>query len=487
MPSITLTKHRYLSFTLLGITKFYTYRAIAVFFVLCLDSTPHLIKGMPYMNISWETLLIPGFGVRQLSIEQVSEVTILQLAVVLLAARVASILGVRFLGQTAVAGEILGGILLGPTALGHYFPNFFSSLFIPQTWPMLKAFSELGLILLMFQVGLEFEVKKIVGRKSKTLILISAAGILFPFICGYFAAPFFFDGPRQGGGFVAFRLFFSTAISITAIPILGRIFIELGLADTELAGMAIGAAALDDIFGWLALAAVTAYATSAFNLGAFLWKIAALIGYAFFVVKVIARPLARWMNKRIKTSSQLPSGVMNVVFILLFLLSFITARLGVFAIIGAFLFGLSIQGDNLFLERWRAQVGKIASNLLIPVFFVCTGLRMRLDGIFDGHAVWQVMAIILIAFSTKFFGVYFAARISGENNRDAIVLGVCMNTRALMELVVLNVGYDLGILSPRIFTFLTIMAIASTFIATPLIRRLLKPELQERSVGLAAL
>jgi Kef-type K+ transport system membrane component KefB len=339
----------------------------------------------------------------------------------------------RKMGQTQVAGEILAGLVLGPSVLGALAPDVMHTLFDGSTSQTFIGLSQIGLILLMFQIGLEFEFKANLGTAKKSIVVVSLSGLLLPFLMGYLSAPWFHERlaePRPE--LFGFQLFFGIAMSITAIPILGRIFMELRLSHTRVASLSIGAAAIDDIAGWLLLGVVTLL------------------------------PL-----------------------LVVFASASITSLIGVFAIIGGFVMGVSLHDDRRFVEEWKTRVSPLVSTFFLPLFFTYTGLRTTVGSLSSVNEWLICLLVVAVAFVSKFGGAYAGARLVGEDHRSAMVLGVCMNTRALMELIALNVGYDLGVLPRSMFTMLVIMAILSTFIATPLIRRLMRGE--EKDVPLSTL
>lgn len=400
-----------------------------------------------------------------------------QLTIILAAARLGGWIGSRWLAQTAVAGEILAGIVLGPTVMAKLLPGFFQMIFPTSSWATLKQLSELGLILLMFQVGLEFDVKHALATRRNTVIGVAIAAAAVPFVVGFVAAPFFFDGTADGRHAVAFRLFFSLALSITAIPILGRIFTELNITHHTVACIAIGAAAIDDVLGWLALSVITAFASARLDERMLLTRLALLCSFLVFVVAILAPKLRCWTASAFKAGTDGTTTILAGLLILLFMCAIATASLGVFGIIGAFALGYALHGNRNFLEIWQTNVGKLTNILLAPVFFVTTGLRLQVDTITNWHSVIDIVCIVALAFIGKFVSTYLTGRFFGESRNDAFILGISMNTRALMELIVLNIGLDLHVFSPRLFTYLVLMAIISTLIATPLIRLALSKHL----------
>lgn len=410
--------------------------------------------------------------------EEVVARLLLQFIVVLVVSRLVAAFSRRFLGQTDVAGEILAGLLLGPSLLGAVAPHAMASLFHASTSTIFVGLSQVGLILLMFQIGLEFEIGAVVTTARRSIIAISATGVLFPFTLGYAAAPWFWGRlaePRPHE--LGFRLFFAIAMSITAIPILGRIFLELGLSHTRTAALTIGAAAIDDVVGWLLLGVVSTIVTAQFALGPFALRVLLLGLYLVIVFLIARRYLQRAIAARMdRAGGQLDGSTIGLLLVALFISALVTSHLGVFAIIGGFTLGVALHQDRRFVAEWRARVGLLVNALFLPLFFAYTGLRTDIGSLDGGGAYLECALVCVIAFLGKFVGAYLSARLTGEDHRAATAIGVCMNTRALMELIAINVGYDLGVLPRRTFTMLVIMALISTYMATPLIRWLMAGE-----------
>ncbi len=405
-----------------------------------------------------------------------------QLVVILVATRIVVRL-VRLVGQTDVSGEILTGILLGPSLLGAIAPETMGAIFHPSTAQVFVGLAQLGLILLMFQIGLEFEFSAHIGARRRDLLLISGFGLLVPFVAGYLTAPYFHANLPETvlPPLLGFQLFFAIAMSITAIPILGRIFIELGLSHTRTAALTIGAAAIDDVAGWLLLGVISLVVRDEFSVLAFTGKVGLLVVYVAIVFLVVRPLLLRTVDRQLSRFGVLPLPLVAGLLVVLFLSAIVTSLLGVFAIIGGFTIGLALHRHRPFVAQWNAQVSPLVTTLLLPVFFAYTGLRTDIGTLGDGRELGLCALVCLVAFGSKFSGAYFASRVVGEPPRSAMTIATCMNTRALMELVAINVGMDLGVITPSMFTKLVIMAIVSTFMATPLIRWLMK-----RDTGSAA-
>jgi Kef-type K+ transport system membrane component KefB len=405
--------------------------------------------------------------------EEITLRLLYQLIVILLATRIVTAL-VRRLGQTDVSGEILAGLLLGPSLLGAIAPAVMGGLFHPSTSTIFTGLAQIGLILLMFQIGLEFEFSRHLGGDRRPIVVISLVGLGVPFAMGYLSAPWFHARLSEPAPLFGFQLFFAVAMSITAIPILGRIFMELGLAHTRTAALTIGAAAIDDVSGWMILGAISLLVKGAFSWSWVLPRVAGLAVYVALVFLVLRKPLQRTITAHLARHGGMRLTAVPWVVILLFASAAITSNLGVFAIIGGFVIGVALHDDRRFVEEWKRRVSPIVWAFFLPIFFAYTGLRTDVGTIQGWPGVAMLLLILALAFVSKFGGAYIAARLVGEGQRSALTIGVCMNTRALMELIVLNIGKDLGLLPTNIFSMLVIMALVSTFIATPLIRRLMK-------------
>jgi Kef-type K+ transport system membrane component KefB len=391
---------------------------------------------------------------------------------ILLAQIVTIILAARFfgwickkIGQPTVIGEIIAGIVLGPSLVGMYFPEFSATLFPPQSMGNLQFLSQIGLILFMFVVGMELDVK-ILKNKAHDAVVISHASIIIPFALGMGLAYFIYESFAPSGiQFTSFGLFLGIAMSITAFPVLARIVQERGLHKTRLGTVAITCAAADDVTAWCLLAAVIAVVKAGSSLSA-LYIIALAALYVLLMIKVV-RPFLTRIGNLYYTKERLSKPIVAIFFLTLILSAYATEVIGIHALFGAFMAGAimpeNIKFRNIFIEK----VEDVALVLLLPLFFVFTGLRTEI-GLLNDPYLWQVTGlIILVAVVGKFVGSAIAARFVGQNWKDSLTIGALMNTRGLMELVVLNIGYDLGVLTPEIFAMMVIMALVTTFMTGP--------------------
>ena len=397
--------------------------------------------------------------------------TLLQLAIIVLAARAGGEIAVR-VGQSAAVGEIIVGILLGPSLFGLLAPDIFHYVFRSSPPESMQMLSQIGLILLMFQIGMEFDFSHLNEQRNRQAVtLVAAAGLIAPFglglVFGYISAPSLSPQADPLGS----ALFIATAFSITALPILGRIMIDFRLTKHRLGVIAISAAAINDVIGWLLLALVTTLTVSHFDAGNFAGTVALIIGFMALCWWVV-RPLLKALIRRHPTrNGHLPNHLMGILLAGVFLSAMATYKLGIFAIFGGFMLGVLLHDEHALVDAWKERVGHFVSVFFLPIFFTYTGLRTHIGGL-DSLALWGWCALILLLATVgKFGGSYVAARLAGLNSDEAKVLGVMMNTRALMELIVINVGYDLGVISQNVFTMLVIMAIVSTVVTTPGLRR----------------
>jgi len=399
--------------------------------------------------------------------------TLLQLIVMIGAARYMHTV-FRRLGQPGVVGEIVAGLILGPSLIGHFLPQTSHALFGDHASVPITIISQIGLILLMFQIGMDFEFAHLGSRRNRrAAIAVTIASVGVPLAVGvtlgYLSAPMLaptIDPTR-------YSLFLGLGLAITAVPVLGRILRQYGLGHTEIGVVAISAAAVNDVLGWLLLSAVAAYAASKFSLTQVLFQTGGLLALAA-VLWFVLRPLvARLVTRFPANAGEVNPNVMAAVLCLIFALSICTYQLGIFAIFGGFAAGVLFHRHKEFVEAWRHQVGRFVLVFFLPVFFAYTGLRTNVLGL-STVTDWQWLAILFAAaVLSKIVPVYFAGRACGFDHHRSALLGTLMNTRGLMELIVLNIGFDLGFIPQNVFTMLVIMAALTTMMAGPLLKRLL--------------
>lgn len=394
---------------------------------------------------------------------------LVQLAVILAAARLGAWLFSK-LGQPEVVGEIVAGLALGPTLLGRFELPLLSQQAFAETGGALRALSELGLVLFMFMVGLEFEFGHL-RSSGRAAAGIAIAGIVAPFALGsavaYWLHPVLAAETPQLG----FVLFFATAMSITAIPILGRIMIEMGIQRTRLGVLTITAAAVDDVLGWVLLGAVSALVRGGFEWQAMLMMLASVVAFVVGVF-TLARALSGVLIRRCDSSRSCWTAPLAVVVMFVLLSAAATEALGVFSVFGPFVLGAALSPHREFGSRVIQQLRPVVYALLLPVFLTHTGLRTDI-GDLDEWWLWGVCGLVTLTASIgKVIGCGVPARLCGLTWSETAAVAVMMNTRALMGLVAINIGRELGVVPPAVFTMLVLMALATTLVTVPVLRRL---------------
>jgi Kef-type K+ transport system membrane component KefB len=421
-------------------------------------------------NIADLSMKAVMFAVAGVEVESVLLKVLVQLAVILAAARVVGRLFRRFLGQPQVVGEIAAGLLLGPSFFGKFFSDTFAAVFPESVAPIFMVLSQIGLVLMMFLIGLEFDFGHLRLHRGATAA-ISVTGIALPFVLGLMLAHLMHPVVAAHVPLLAFSLFMATALSITALPILGRIMVEFNIARTRLGAITITSAAFDDALGWIILAVVAAVARHQFEPLRSLGMLGATAAYAAFMIAV-ARPwLTKFFTKNLRADGEISHNMLAIVLILVLISALITSVIGIFAIFGAFLFGAILHDQENFRRAVNRRLHDFVTVFFLPIFFTYTGLRTDI-GTMTSWTLWGFCALVFAAaMAGKFGGCYVAARMSGLPHREAACVGTMMNTRALMELVVINLGYQLGVLPKNVFFMLVVMALVTTIMATPMLRR----------------
>jgi Kef-type K+ transport system membrane component KefB len=410
----------------------------------------------------WQEFLISLYH----NIEHPLAILLAQIVTIILVARIFGWICKR-IGQPSVIGEILAGIVLGPSLFGMYFPELSIALFPKESLGNLQFLSQIGLILFMFVIGMELDLK-VLKNKAHDAVVISHASIIIPFALGMVLAYYIYQTfAPQGVQFSSFALFLGIAMSITAFPVLARIVQERGLHKTKLGTVVITCAAADDITAWCLLAAVIAIVKAGTFISS-LYIIGLAFLYVLLMIKVV-RPFLTRIGNLYYTKDSLSKPIVAIFFLTLILSSYATEIIGIHALFGAFMAGAimpeNIQFRNIFIEK----VEDVALVLLLPLFFVFTGLRTQI-GLLNDPYLWKITGlIILVAIVGKFIGSTIAAKFVGQNWKDSLTIGALMNTRGLMELVVLNIGFDLGVLTPEIFAMMVIMALVTTFMTGPVL------------------
>jgi Kef-type K+ transport system membrane component KefB len=404
---------------------------------------------------------------------------ILQIIVILGVARLVGLL-FRKIRQPQVVGEMAAGILLGPSLLGLVAPGVFDFLFPAESLGYLNAISQIGLLVFMFLIGLELDLNILRGR-GRTTVITSQISIYVPFLSGVLLAIFLYPLlSYEDVPFGIFAMFLGTAMSITAFPVLARILTERKILHTRLGAVAIACAAVDDVTGWIILAALMLLARSSEAILP-LWAI--ILGVATYVLIMLfpMRRLMCWIEDFYHQRVQLTQGILAMVLLFALGSAWTTELLGIHALFGAFLAGVIMPRHHGFVHALTEKLNDFTVVFLLPLFFAYTGLRTSV-GLLDSPELWlYCILIILVAVAGKFLGGSLPARATGMPWRESWALGALMNTRGLMELVLLNIALDIGLITPTLFTMLVIMAMTTTFMTAPVLewiyfRRMVPPD-----------
>jgi len=371
------------------------------------------------------------------------------------------------IGQPSVIGEMIAGIVLGPSIMGFLFPEIFDFLFPLNSLANLEFLSQIGLAFFMFIIGMELDLDQL-KNKTYNAIVISNTSIIFPYFLGVVVSYFLYEQFAPANvSFTAFALFIGISVSITAFPVLARILQERGLTKTALGAIVIASAAFNDVTAWCILVMVIAI-VKAGSIASALFSILITIVF-IFVMFYAVRPWIKRISDKYADSKKLNKKFVVTVFFILLVSAFITESIGIHALFGAFLAGVIMPKNLHIKELLMAKIEDVSILLLLPIFFAITGLRTQIGLLNEGYFWIICLLIIFIAVLGKLGGSAFAAKMTGYTWSESFSIGALMNTRGLMELIVLNIGYDLGILSPTLFTILVLMALATTFMTGPLL------------------
>ncbi len=393
---------------------------------------------------------------------------LLAFAVVIVAARAVGVVFGR-LGQPPVIGEVIAGILLGPSLLGHFWPTGFAYVLPSGITPVISVIAQIGVILYMFLVGVELN-PSYLRRNSNAVVAISHSSIVFPFVLGSALSLFLYPiYSTSDVPFGVFLLFMGISMSVTAFPVLARILTDRGMHRSRLGTIAVTCAAIVDVTAWCLLAFVVSAAKA--HVGEAFQTFALSVLFVAFVLLVPRRlmgALARRMEGRVEISH----GTMAMVLAALLLSAFTAEWIGIHALFGAFILGAVVPHDSTLARDLTRRLHDVTVVFFLPAYFAFTGMRTQI-GLIDGIEHWIICGLIIVVASLgKFGGSYVAARFAGLRSRESAALGVLLNTRGLMELVVLNIGLDLKVLSPTLYAMLVLMAIATTVATTPILDRL---------------
>jgi K+:H+ antiporter len=395
---------------------------------------------------------------------------LLALAIIVITARMMGWLFER-LYQPPVVGEVIGGILLGPSLLGRIAPAAFAHLLPPSVVPFIGLHAQVGIILYMFIVGLELDTREI-RRSGHTTVAISHASIVVPFLLGCWLALWVY--PRFAASavtFTVFALFLGVSMSVTAFPVLARILTDRGMSRTRMGSIALTCAAVDDVTAWCLLAVVASIAREH---AADALRTVIQTGVFIAVMILVAAPLIRRALPTFERQVPMSRQRLALVLIAVLASAMATEAIGIHGIFGAFLLGALVPAGSRVVGELRHRLEDLVAVLFLPAFFAYTGLRTEIALINGANSWLWCGVIILVACTGKFGGTLAAARLTGLKWRDACALGVLMNTRGLVGLIVLDIGLDLGVISPRLFTMLVIMAIATTVMTTPILHLIVR-------------
>ena len=393
-------------------------------------------------------------------------ILLLQIIVVLFTVRLFSYL-FKYIGQPGVIGEIVAGIVLGPSLLGYLFPDFFGFLFRPQSLSNLQTVSQIGLILFMFVIGMEVDFRTLKNKINETLV-ISHAGILVPFFLGILSSYWIYEKyAAQQTAFLPFALFIGISMSITAFPVLARIIQERNMTKTPIGVLSIASAANDDVTAWCLLAVVIAIAKAG-TFGSALFAVGLTIIY-IAVMFLVVRPFLKKIGDLYANKEVINKTFVGFIFIILVISATLTEIIGIHALFGAFIAGVVMPANFGFRKVMMEKVEDVSLVFFLPLFFAFTGLRTQV-GLINSPELLQVCGMLIaVAIIGKFGGCALASRLVGESWKNSLIVGTLMNTRGLMELVALNIGYEMGVLPPSIFVILVIMALVTTFMTTPVL------------------
>ncbi|HZK02976.1 MAG TPA: cation:proton antiporter [Bacteroidaceae bacterium] len=392
---------------------------------------------------------------------------LIQIIIILITCRIFTML-FRLIGQPSVIGEIIAGIVLGPSVFGFFFPNAFNIVFAQESLGNVHMISHIGLILFMFVIGLEVDFKVLKNKLQETL-LISHTGIMLSFLLGVLLSyKIYEDYAAQQTSFLPFALFIGISMSITAFPVLARIIQERNLSNSPIGILTIAAAANDDMTAWCLLAVVIAIAKAGSFVSS-LFTIGLAVLYILFMF-LLVRPYFRKIGQMHVNTEVLSKSFVGLIFLVLIISASLTELIGIHALFGAFIAGVIMPSNMSFRHILANKVEDVTLSFFLPLFFAYTGLKTNLLLINNWSMVGLCLLFILVAIVGKFGGCAIAARLAGESRRDSITIGILMNTKGLMELVALNIGYEMGILTQPIFAVLVIMAVVTTFLTTPVLQ-----------------
>ncbi len=390
----------------------------------------------------------------------------LQLALIIITCRIVGKLGQKFLGQPQVVGEMIAGVILGPSLFGYFFADAQAAVFPGPTKNVLYTGAQLGVGLYMFLVGTTLELGHF-KSKMKSAVSVSLAGITIPFVIATFMTPWLLTVPglfAPGISQSSATLFMGACIALTAFPMLARIINERGLANTSLGTLSLTAGAFDDVVSWCVLAIVLA--TFGAGPGVAVLAIGGGLLYATFII-LFGRKLLAPLGRMVEREGEMSMTVLGITLALFCVSAFVMDAVGIHAIFGGFILGV-VMPRGLFAEELKQKVEPLTVVLLLPMFFTYSGLNTRMDMVNTIPLLLIALVILAGSIIAKFGACYAAARFAGEDNRTALGIGALMNSRGLMELIIINIGLQKGIIGPTLFSMLVLMAIVTTMMASPL-------------------
>ncbi|MDF3125012.1 cation:proton antiporter [Rheinheimera sp. 1928-s] len=404
---------------------------------------------------------------------------LLQLAVILVAAQIFGYLA-RFIGQPKVVGEMIAGVVLGPSLFGLFWPEWQQQIFPADTMPVLYFGAQLGVGLYMFLVGLEFNTS-LFKQQARSAIAVSLAGMLVPFTVAALLCVWLLDIPGLFAADISYSnaaLFLGAAIAITAFPMLARIIYERGLSGTSLGALALAAGAIDDAAAWTVMAVVL----GSFG-GGTLLAVKAIVGGALYASLMFTK-VTGWLQPladRIETKGEMSWGQFAFLLVLFAISAYSMEWVGLHAVFGGFILGIAMPRGAI-VEHLRKRLEKITIFVLLPMFFTYSGLKTQLTILAD----WEVMSVALVILAASVFAkgiaCWAAARLTGSDNRTAMAVGALMNARGLMELIIINIALKFGVIEPALFSIMVLMAIVTTLMATPLFELVYGRHMKKKAV-----
>ncbi len=382
----------------------------------------------------------------------------------------------RSMNQPSVMGEVLGGIVLGPSVMGYFFPNYMSVVFHADAMLFLRHIAEIGIVLYLFVMGLEIDLHRL-KKSARSAIAISQASIILPFILGIgIATQIYKSYAPTGVGQLEFALFIGVSLSITAFPVLARILMDSNMHKTPLGDLALTCAAIDDICAWCLVAVITGIMKS--SLSGAGWTVALTVIYILLMVFAVRPYVERLIPRLEKSVERIPQALLALAVLGALGSAAVTDLIGIHAFFGAFLFGAIIPHDSLVAKEITERLQDFVAILFLPAFFALTGVKTQVGLLTSGQDLAICLGISGLAILGKFGGAFIGARLSGSPTKEATTLGILMNTRGLIELIVLNIGLTVGVLTPTLFAMLVVMTIVTTFMTGPLLRLVREPNVQ---------